>query len=158
SLRELQQRPPRRLRQLRKDLPEDLDNLVARMLERNPAHRPPLAATIMDALASFSGPRPVLGLSAPLWGQAGGPTGMNARPKARALIVDDESDVRLLHRFLLQSLNCDCVEAADGTRALEVASTEGFDLVLLDLRLPDLDGYEVCRRLREDGKRPHLKI
>jgi putative two-component system response regulator len=86
-----------------------------------------------------------------------------AAPRRRALIVDDEHHVRLLHRVILQSLGCDCVEAKDGASALAAAAANGpnggpFDLILLDLNLPDMEGYEVCRRLRERSTNHHLKI
>jgi putative two-component system response regulator len=69
----------------------------------------------------------------------------------------------MVHRVILQSLDCDCVEAKDGTSALTAALSSGpgggpFDLILLDLNLPDIEGYEVCRRLRERTANPHLKI
>src|SRR5262249_44621922 len=83
--------------------------------------------------------------------------------RRRALIVDDELHVRMLHRVILQSLQVECVEAKDGTSALAAAMTTGpkggpFDLILLDLGLPDMDGYEVCRRLRERSANQHLKV
>jgi putative two-component system response regulator len=84
-------------------------------------------------------------------------------PRRRALLVDDEQHIRLLHRVILQSLDCDCVEAKDGASALTASTSTGpnagpFDLILLDLGLPDMDGYEVCRRIRERSANPHLKI
>jgi len=64
----------------------------------------------------------------------------------------------LLHRLLLQSLGCACVEVTNGAAALAAAAAESFDLVVLDLTLPDLDGYEVCRALRARADNPHMKI
>ncbi len=161
ALRALQQQEPRRIRDLRPDVPEALDALVARMMERNPLRRPPTALAVMNALTPFlveeSGSAPVVG----------GDRREEARPpattKRRALIVDDEHHVRMLHRVILQSLGCECVEAKDGTAALTAALSSGpnggpFDLILLDLNLPDMDGYEVCRRLRERSANAHLKI
>ena len=66
----------------------------------------------------------------------------------RILVVDDERPIR---RFLNASLSANYViiEAANGDEAIHAASTERPDLVILDLGLPDLDGVEVTRRLRE---------
>jgi putative two-component system response regulator len=86
---------------------------------------------------------------------AGRPAG---RPARRALIVDDEVAVRHLHRMILGPLGCATVEVADGASALAAAAAEPFDLVLLDLNLPDMNGYEICRRLRETSADPHLKV
>ena len=59
---------------------------------------------------------------------------------ANILIVDDEEVVRLSHLRSLQSANCNARVAEDGTRALEVMEQQPFDVILLDLRMPDLDG------------------
>ena len=66
----------------------------------------------------------------------------------RILVVDDERPIR---RFLRASLGneYDIVEAADGADAIRVAANDKPDLVILDLGVPDMDGVEVTRRLRE---------
>lgn len=155
SLRQLQREEPRRLRDLRPDVPEQLDDLVARMIDRNPAKRPPMAVTVMNSLAPFLSDKPAVSLILPHMGES--PLKAPARGP-RALIVDDDKAVRLLHRMLLQALGCECIEVTDGASALALAAEEPFDLVLLDLNLPDMNGYEVCRQLRERNKRPHIKI
>src|SRR5205823_5333987 len=53
---------------------------------------------------------------------------------------------------------CICDEVNDGRDALEAVAGGKYDLVVLDLNLPDMDGYEVCRRLRERAQPPNLKI
>ncbi len=68
----------------------------------------------------------------------------------RILIVDDEPDVSRLLAFSLKAAGFDAHEAATGKAALEVTATLKPDVVILDLMLPDLTGYEVCRRLRAD--------
>jgi len=163
ALRVLQQQSPRRLRELRPDAPEALDHLIAQMLDRNPLRRPATPLAVMNALTPFlvEGPGPAV--------QTGGDRRAEdavrsaSAPRRRALIVDDEHHVRLLHRVILQSLDCDCVEAKDGASGLTAAMSTGpgggpFDLILLDLNLPDMEGFEVCRRLRERSSNPHLKI
>lgn len=72
---------------------------------------------------------------------------------ARVLIVDDEDRMRDLVRLYLERQGFTVEEAADGESGLEQAATGRFDLVLLDLMLPGLDGWQVCQRLRAAGQR-----
>lgn len=67
----------------------------------------------------------------------------------RAVVVDDDSDVRLLIRRTLEMQGFAVTEATTGTEALLVINEQRPDVVTLDLNLPDLDGVEVCRRLRK---------
>lgn len=67
----------------------------------------------------------------------------------RVLIVDDYPDSAASSEMLLSLLGCDCRIALTGTQALEVAAAFDPDLVLLDVGLPDISGYEVARALRE---------
>ncbi|MBT3344615.1 MAG: response regulator [Gemmatimonadetes bacterium] len=69
------------------------------------------------------------------------------QPK-RILIVDDEEEVRASMREYLESNGYAIVEAADGEEALAKTFTEKPDLLLLDLRLPKVDGYQVCQTLK----------
>jgi two-component system OmpR family response regulator len=71
--------------------------------------------------------------------------------RMRALVVEDEPKMaRLLRRGLTE--RGDVVEvAATGADALDLAVSTAFDVVVLDVMLPDLDGFEVCRRLRDSG-------
>ncbi|MBU4213748.1 MAG: response regulator transcription factor [Actinobacteria bacterium] len=64
------------------------------------------------------------------------------------LVVDDEPDIRRVVVAYLSQAGYEVLEAADGTRALALARERRPDVVVLDLALPDLDGVEVCRRLR----------
>jgi DNA-binding NtrC family response regulator len=67
---------------------------------------------------------------------------------ANILIVDDEEVVRLSHLRSLQSVNCTARVAADGEKALEVMEQQPIDVVLLDIRMPDLDGMEVLKIIK----------
>jgi len=69
---------------------------------------------------------------------------------SRVLIVEDEQDIRDLLAFNLSREGYQVATAATGTEGLRQASRERPDLVLLDLMLPEMDGLEVCRRLRQD--------
>jgi DNA-binding response OmpR family regulator len=81
---------------------------------------------------------------------------MNRR--ARVLVVDDEPNIVLSLEFLLQREGYEVAVARDGTQALAMAAAAPPDLVILDLMLPDVDGFEVCRRLREAAPARDLAI
>ena len=70
------------------------------------------------------------------------------------LVVDDDPGIRQLLRLYLERDGHRVTEAADGTTALELAEAARFDLVLLDVMLPGVDGLEVCRGMREAGATP----
>ncbi|WP_416223761.1 response regulator [Thermoflexus sp.] len=67
----------------------------------------------------------------------------------RILIVDDERAIRRFLRLILEAHGYAVLEAVDGQEALQLTATQRPDLLLLDLGLPDIDGVEVLRRLRE---------
>jgi two-component system, OmpR family, response regulator len=69
----------------------------------------------------------------------------------RVLVVDDEPNIRELVQVALNFHGCTVLTAADGKAALRDAETAEPDLIVLDVMLPDLDGFEVCRRLRARG-------
>jgi len=69
----------------------------------------------------------------------------------RALIVEDEPRIRELVALHLSLEGLACVEAGDGDEALRLARAERFDLIVLDLMLPGLDGVTVCRAIRRDS-------
>jgi two-component system OmpR family response regulator len=70
----------------------------------------------------------------------------------RILVVEDEVNVAYVVSTALRLSEYETVETDNGRQALALASEdEGFDLLILDVMLPDLDGFEVCRRLRQEG-------
>lgn len=78
--------------------------------------------------------------------------------KELILIVDDESRYLKLLRFNLEQSGYQVVEAATGGEAIKAAASRSPDLVLLDLRLPDMGGYEVCQRIREFSAAPIIMV
>ena len=70
--------------------------------------------------------------------------------KKKILVVDDEEVTTHLAKTFLERNGFDVVCAYDGAQALSLAKSEHPDLVLLDIMLPDIDGFEVCRRLKGD--------
>jgi signal transduction histidine kinase/ActR/RegA family two-component response regulator len=77
--------------------------------------------------------------------EAGAP--LDSRP-TRVLIVDDHPANRNLLRIMLQAADCDTAEAGDGEQALAVLSVQPFDLVLMDVRMPVMDGVAATRAIR----------
>jgi DNA-binding response OmpR family regulator len=67
---------------------------------------------------------------------------------AKVLIADDNEQIRMLVKAALRNCSCEIVEATDGEAALEAALRERPDLVLLDVMMPGLDGFEVLHFLR----------
>ena len=67
----------------------------------------------------------------------------------RVLIVDDDPDIQRLVSYNLSQAGFDVTSAGSGRKALESIQREPPDLVVLDLMLPDIDGIEVCRTLRQ---------
>lgn len=80
-----------------------------------------------------------------------------ADPKT-VLVVDDESMIRRLVRASLRNRPLQIVEAATGVEALTLARISHPDLVLLDVGLPDMDGYAVCKGLKEDPSTASIKV
>ena len=76
----------------------------------------------------------------------------------RVLLVEDDHTVRALVRMLLDDEGYEVVEAATGTQAVERFAVETFDLVLLDLRLPGLSGFDVCRAIRRTSSVPVVMV
>jgi cyclic di-GMP phosphodiesterase len=76
----------------------------------------------------------------------------------RLLIVDDDAAFRTMCRYVMEAEGFRCAEAADGEQALHLASEGCFDLVLLDVDLPEQWGTEVLCRLRENPPSSHLKV
>ena len=72
---------------------------------------------------------------------------------ARVLVVDDDPDVREAVETALELEGHSVTTAADGLAALKRLGQVGFDAVVLDVLMPNLDGFEVCRRLRAAGNR-----
>jgi len=72
------------------------------------------------------------------------------------LVVDDDAHIREVIRFALEKAAFRVVEAGDGQQALECFAREAPDLVILDIVMPELEGTEVCRRLRRGSQVPIL--
>lgn len=78
--------------------------------------------------------------------------------KRKILVVDDELHIIELVRFNLENSGFIVLEATNGQKALEIARQEKPDLILLDLMLPIIDGYEVCKLLRKNSSTQDIAI
>ena len=68
----------------------------------------------------------------------------------RIMVVEDQEDNRQILRDLLGSVGYDLIEAWDGETALTTLASQRPDLILMDIQLPGIDGYEVTRRIKAD--------
>jgi two-component system KDP operon response regulator KdpE len=91
-------------------------------------------------MATGRRPRPVIGR---------GPAVAEGSANTRALLVEDDPNIVDLIRSNLAIRGFDTVVSADGVRAMQLLETEEPDIVLLDLMLPEVDGFELCRQIRE---------
>jgi two-component system cell cycle response regulator DivK len=70
----------------------------------------------------------------------------------RILIVEDQEDNRAILRDLLSHAGYDLIEATDGGQGVDLAQKERPDLILMDIQLPVIDGYEATRRIKADAR------
>jgi response regulator RpfG family c-di-GMP phosphodiesterase/serine/threonine protein kinase len=153
-------KPPPSVRSVRPQIPVGLDEIVQKMMAVKPADRYTTAQSLMRALLPFAdvrhGPVSVPGQSAPQRVSALRPP--TVRGRHRALVVDDESAIRTLCALALRADGIECEEACDGVAALEALAARPFDMVLLDIDMPRLNGTETMRRIRAAPPSPNLKV
>lgn len=75
-------------------------------------------------------------------------------PRARVLIIEDDPASLLLMEYLLKAFGCETLAAQDGSNGLQIATRERLDLVVCDIRLPSMSGYDVVREMKS---RPELR-
>jgi response regulator RpfG family c-di-GMP phosphodiesterase/serine/threonine protein kinase len=168
-LKALQHAKPRRLREFAPEAPPGLDELIAQMLERDPHRRPRLAVNVKDALAPYAaatssawevdlGPVPgsMLADTLPLPSSTTPSTGSPPHP-GRVLLVDADDAVARLLIPALEPSGCTCELVEDPSAALVALRARAFDLVLIDLRTPGIDGYALLAAARERPRNPYLK-
>ena len=81
-----------------------------------------------------------------------------AAPRPAVLVVEDEQNIRELVCLHLGLENYECVPCGDGESAMTLARSRHFDLVILDVMLPGLDGVTVCRAIRRDSENPDVPV
>ncbi|HYC98257.1 ATP-binding protein [Brevundimonas sp.] len=131
-------------------LDQESRDAVARALSTGVSTRPsspaspgPLAQSLTETNAPAAEP--------PAPAAVDGPTGDEDEDEGRpmrVLVVDDHDINRRAIQLILQPLGCDIATAADGMAALKICETSSFDLIFMDVRMPELDGRETTRRIR----------
>jgi CheY-like chemotaxis protein len=76
----------------------------------------------------------------------------------RILVVDDDENILSLERTILEQKGFHVTTAASGAEALKLLSDQVFDLVLLDVMMPEIDGFTVCRRIKEDPRTKAIPV
>lgn len=156
--------PPPSVRAFEPAVPPGLDAVVARMMATNPDERYPTAEAVTRALLPFL--RPEAGTvarcgRAPAGSAPAAPAPGKIPPSSaehRVLIVDDEAQIRSYCRRAIESARLRCEEAADGRAGLEAALAKDFDLMLLDIDMPEMNGWEVLKQLRERASGAQVKV
>ncbi len=135
-------------------IPDELTAILNRMTDPDPNQRIPSASALLRSLAPY--------LSWPsdhASSAAVGPITELLTPRPTSiLIVDDERHIRQIVRLALVKQAVRIEEADNGEDAVRLLTNQPFDLVLLDLDLPKLNGGEVLKRVRENPAAPHLKV
>jgi putative two-component system response regulator len=160
----LNQEPPS-LRDYVPDFPIELDVVVRRMMARHPVDRYQTPQAVMQALLPFlhTDSREHFGLGLPTqapWSSSQR-SSMSVPGRAatnRILLVDDEAGIRKLCNQVLSAQGFVCDEVHDGMAAIDQIERESYDLVLLDVHLPDMSGVEVLSKIRDSAPSQHLKV
>lgn len=157
--------PPRRVRELRADVPEELEQLLERILSLDPEQRPAVPLTVMNALARFAAPASgtwdsdvfggrAVGSQLDSWLNSNGTYGRTWR----VAVADRDPKLRQVAAECLEMLGCACVGLANGLEVLHAVQNEPFDLLILQQQLPPPDAFTICRVLRERPSVGNLKI
>lgn len=76
----------------------------------------------------------------------------------RILVVDDDENILNMEKTILEQRGFEVTGALGGAEALEVLGQQAFDLVLLDVMMPEVDGFTVCRKIKEDPRLKDLPV
>jgi putative two-component system response regulator len=141
-------------RELPAELSGHVEKALRQVLAKSPTDRFTTASQFVAALTPAAWPTRALSI-------ASGPMADEARPRTQAtrlptvLVVDDGAANRELIEACLADVECEVRLATDGQHALRMIESSPPDLVLLDVQMPGMDGYEVCRRIKAD---PELRL
>ncbi len=79
------------------------------------------------------------------------------RPPIILVVDDDQQNLELMQAYL-EDIECETVAAHDGIEALEIVARDKPDLILLDVMMPKMSGFEVCRRLKNDSQTSDIPV
>ncbi|MDP3803786.1 ATP-binding protein [Brevundimonas sp.] len=142
-------------------LDQESRDAIARALSDRPSSpaSPSPAAQSLVAAAPPVAPEPVVAGSAGPEPAADADMDDDEGRPMRVLVVDDHDINRRAIQLILQPLGCDIATAADGMAALKICENTAFDLIFMDVRMPELDGRETTRRIRAgDGPNAGVPI
>ena len=147
------------------NLDQESRDAVARALSTRVSMRPSRPASPAPVSQSLAGPPSMQTAAAapvepPVQDQAApdlAPEDESEDRAMRVLVVDDHDINRRAIQLILQPLGCDIATAADGMAALKICENTTFDLIFMDVRMPELDGRETTRRIRA-GNGPNARV
>ncbi len=158
-----QTQAPPSARARRSSIPAELDAIMQRMMANHADDRYATPAAVLRALLPYrqrDSQGSYIGLSRP--STASRPIAPElATPQQRLhqiLVVDDEREIRDLCRMALKTGGLHCDEAENGRCALEKLDKKVYDLLLLDIDMPEMSGHDVLRQLRDNPPTPNLKV
>jgi DNA-binding response OmpR family regulator len=82
--------------------------------------------------------------------------GQSSQKKRRILLVDDEPDICRVYQIVLEDAGYECISYTDSVKALQEFRANYYDLLLLDIKMPVLNGFELCKKIREIDKPVHI--
>jgi response regulator RpfG family c-di-GMP phosphodiesterase len=161
--------PPPSLCAKRQEVPSDLEVVLKKLMALRPEDRYATPQAVMRGLLPFLKTElrdHFLVPAAPHSpserdkgrGEGGSRDGDAPGRVQQVLLVDDEASIRSFCRYILKSEGLECDEADGGLAALEMIRKKKYDLLLLDVNMPDLSGPELCQQLRLENPSPNLKI
>ncbi len=77
---------------------------------------------------------------------------------SKILIVDDEPNILISLEFLMKKKGYEVFIARDGSEALKIIATDKPDVIILDIMMPNVDGYEVCQSIKKSEETKHMKV
>src|SRR4051812_44596774 len=88
--------------------------------------------------------------------EQGGLYNQTTKRKKRILVVDDEHDVCMVYQMVLQDAGFECISYTDSVKALKEFRPNYYDLILLDIKMPVLNGFELCKKIIELDRTVHI--
>jgi CheY-like chemotaxis protein len=83
-------------------------------------------------------------------------TASSRNKKKRVLLVDDEPDICMVYQMVLEDAGYECIPYTDSVKALQEFKSYFYDLILLDIKMPVLNGFELCKKIREVDRIVHI--